>query len=48
MIDNFSLGITHGLLLLIAVRLLFRRDLDLDNPGEEKPRGWGRKAGDDA
>ena len=28
MIDNFSLALTHGLLLLVAWRLLFRADLD--------------------
>lgn len=27
-IDNFSLALTHGLLLLVAWRLLFRADLD--------------------
>ena len=38
MIDNFSLALTHGLLLLVAWRLLFRADLDDDAPSE--PRGW--------
>lgn len=28
MIDNFSLGLTHGLMLLAAWRLLSRLDLD--------------------
>jgi hypothetical protein len=30
MIDNFSLALTHGLLLLVAWRLLSRPDLDDD------------------
>ncbi|HEX8621912.1 MAG TPA: hypothetical protein VF718_08055 [Allosphingosinicella sp.] len=33
MIDNFALALTHGLLLLVAWRLLFRSDLDDDSPG---------------
>lgn len=36
-IDNFSLALTHGLLLLIAWRLLFRADLD------REPRAKARK-----
>lgn len=28
MIDNFAIGLTHGLMLLIAVLLLRRPDLD--------------------
>jgi hypothetical protein len=35
MIDNFSLALTHGLMLLAAWRLLFRADLD------EEPRASG-------
>ena len=35
MIDNFSLALTHGLLLLAAWRLIFRADLDR----EEKKTG---------
>jgi len=31
-IDNFSLALTHGLLLLLAWRLLFRADLDREPP----------------
>lgn len=34
MIDNFSLGLTHCLMMLAALHLLFRRDLDK----EPKPR----------
>jgi hypothetical protein len=47
MIDNFSLGITHGLMLLVAWRLLFRPDLD-DEDGVAAPKGWRRKPRDDA
>ena len=41
MIDLFSLGLTHGLLLLAAWRLLSRKDLDGD-PAPEEP---GNSAG---
>jgi len=38
MIDSFSLALTHGLLLLVAWRLMFRSDLDEDPaPGTETP-----------
>lgn len=40
MIDIFSLALVHGLLLLMAVRLLSRDDLDADPPpppGDEAP-----------
>jgi hypothetical protein len=45
MIDSFSLALTHGLLLLVAWRLLSRPDLDEDPlPGEQVPapktRSW--------
>ena len=30
MIDNFALGLSHGLLMLAAWRLLSRHDLDTD------------------
>lgn len=46
MIDNFSLGLTHGLMLLAAFLLMRRPDLDSEAPpGEQaKPRKrrWGR------
>ena len=32
MIDNFSLLISHGLILLAAWRLVFRPDLDVEAP----------------
>lgn len=47
MIDNFALGLTHGLMLLAAWRLLSRADLDDDRIGSpaeasdfEPARGW--------
>lgn len=45
MIDNFSLALTHGLLLLVAWRLLSRPDLDDDPapgaaPAVAKKRSW--------
>ena len=40
MIDNFSLGLTHALMLLAAWRLLSRPDFDDDDAPREKPRGW--------
>jgi hypothetical protein len=45
MIDNFSLALTHGLLLLAAWRLLSRTDLDEDSvsgaePAAPKARRW--------
>jgi hypothetical protein len=43
MIDNFTLGLTHALMLLAAWRLLSRGDLDDDAPAEGKGRsGWNR------
>jgi hypothetical protein len=45
MIDSFSLALTHGLLLLVAWRLLSRPDLDDDeaavpDAAVAKRRGW--------
>ncbi|HEX8512710.1 MAG TPA: hypothetical protein VF688_06335 [Allosphingosinicella sp.] len=45
MIDNFSLALTHGLLMLVAWRLLSRTDLDDDpapgtEPSAAKRRSW--------
>jgi hypothetical protein len=34
MIDNFSIALTHGLLLLAAWRLIHRDDLDIEEPPE--------------
>jgi hypothetical protein len=47
MIDNFSLGITHGLMLLAAFLLLRRPDLDQepgpnDTPAKPSKRRWGK------
>lgn len=36
MIDNFALGLTHGLMLLAAWRLLRRPDLDREDGGTER------------
>lgn len=36
MIDNFALGIAHGLMLLAAILLLKRRDLDDERPEHPK------------
>ena len=38
MIDLFALGLTHGLMLLAAWRLLSRADLNADSAPEPKPR----------
>ena len=49
MIDNFSLAVTHGLMLLAAFLLLRRADLDREGPAEDKAprkRRWGNKPGD--
>lgn len=46
MIDNFSLGLTHGLMMLAAWLLLRRPDLDREEkPGDspERKGAWGRK-----
>lgn len=42
MIDNLSLAITHGLMLVVALRLMFRPDLDKEAPPkpEAAPTGW--------
>ena len=41
MIDLFSLGLSHGLLLLAAWRVLSRKDLDSDLPPEEPGNNAG-------
>jgi hypothetical protein len=44
MIDNFSLALTHGLLMLVAWRLLSRFDFDDDPaPGTELPAPKNRR-----
>ncbi|MDF2386402.1 hypothetical protein JMG10_33360 [Nostoc ellipsosporum NOK] len=47
MIDNLSLAISHGLMLLAAFLLLRRPDLDHepgpgDEPSKAKPSRWGK------
>jgi len=39
MIDLFSLALTHGLLLLMALRLIGRADLDRDAPRDLEASG---------
>ena len=50
MIDNFALGLTHGLMLLAAWRLLSRPDLDDDDapPATARAAGSRKDAPDDA
>ena len=43
MIDNFSLALTHGLLLLAAWRLMSRPDLDDAAAAAPPPPARGRK-----
>lgn len=42
MVDNFSIALSHGLLLYAAWRLLARPDLDRDGAEPEPKRGWAR------
>ncbi len=44
MIDNLSLAISHGLMLLAAWRLLWRPDLDDDQAGARE-RSFVKKPG---
>ena len=47
MIDNLALGLSHGLMLLAAWRLLSRPDLDDDSaPGGKS--GWFARKSEDA
>ena len=50
MIDNFSLALTHGLMLLAAWRLLARVDLDQEQPPrpDPEPQGWQKRPPADA
>ena len=45
MIDRFSLGLTHALLLYAAWRLLARPDLDTDDD-VPAPSGWIKRTPD--
>ena len=42
MIDNFSLALSHGLMLLAAWRLLTMPELDAEAPPlpDPEPQGW--------
>lgn len=44
MIDNFSLALSHGLMLLAAWRLFNMRTLDEEPPPlpDPEPQGWAR------
>lgn len=41
MVDNLSIALTHGLLLLAAWRLIHRPDLDLEDPPEPDKESSG-------
>jgi len=47
MVDNFSIALTHGLLLIAAWRLIHRPDLDREEPPErdKEPEGFGSSNG---
>lgn len=47
MIDNFSIALTHGLLLIAVWRLIHRADLDVEEPPEPdtEPEGFHSKRG---
>lgn len=44
MVDNFSIVLTHGLLLIAAWRLMHRDDLDVEDPPErdKEPTGFSK------
>jgi hypothetical protein len=41
MVDNFSIALSHGLLLLAAWRLIHRPDLDMEDPPEPDAESSG-------
>ena len=46
MIDIFAILLSHGLILVVAWRLLFREDLDTEMPEADKPaRPWLKDRG---
>jgi hypothetical protein len=45
MIDNFSLAVSHGLMLIAAWRLIFRRDLDTEAPPKPDAEATGFRKG---
>ncbi len=48
MIDNFALGLTHGLMLLAAWRLLSRPDLQDDDAPAARPSWFAKDEPGDA
>jgi len=48
MIDNFALGLTHGLMLLAAWRLLSRPDLQDDDAPAARPSWFAKDEAGDA
>jgi hypothetical protein len=40
MIDNFALALSHGLMLLVAWRLMTRPDLDSEEPVDKPRSRW--------
>jgi hypothetical protein len=49
MIDNFSLAVTHGLMLIAAFLLLRRSDLDQETGAQDaqaspRKRRWGKRS----
>ena len=46
MIDNFALGLTHGLMMIAAILLLRRPDLDSEPEAGNDREGGGPPAGD--
>lgn len=48
MVDNFSIALTHGLLLIAAWRLMYRDDLDVEDPPErdKEPGGFLSQSSD--
>ena len=50
MIDNFSLGLTHALMLYVALRLLFMPEVDAEPPPQVEPErdNWAQGSKRDA
>jgi hypothetical protein len=46
LIDLFTLALTHGLMALALWRMLFRPELDADDPDAKPRRPWKREQSD--